>query len=97
LNDEKSDLEDSLMKKLDEYSFMQNKTDDIDKIRYYWAYHMPCALLVNGKQKIWFSHLKMIYEMLYKDKDKNVRTTMSAGFKEIINLLDIELMESAEE
>lgn len=39
----------------------------------------------------------MIYEMLYKDKDKNVRTTMSAGFKEIINLLDIELMENAEE
>lgn len=58
---------------------------------------MPCAILVNGKQKIWFSHLKKIYDMLYKDILINVRTTMSAGFKEIIDLLDIQLMESAEE
>ena len=43
-----NDLEDSLMEKLDEYSFMQNKTDDVDKIKYYWAYNMPCAILVNG-------------------------------------------------
>ena len=45
---EKENIEDSLMNKLDEYSFMQNKTDDVDKIRYYWAYNMPCAILVNG-------------------------------------------------
>jgi len=48
VGEEKNDIEDSLMNKLDEYSFMQNKTDDVDKIRYYWAYNMPCAILVNG-------------------------------------------------
>jgi len=37
------------MNKLDEYSFMQNKTDDVDKIRYYWAYNLPCAVLVCSK------------------------------------------------
>jgi hypothetical protein len=50
VGEEKNDIEDSLMNKLDEYSFMQNKTDDVDKIRYYWAYNMPCAILVNGGQ-----------------------------------------------
>jgi|TARA_B110000305_G_C19425563_1_gene633399 hypothetical protein len=57
------DLEDSLMEKLDEYSFMQNgKTEDVDKIKYYWAYNMPCAILVNGGQKFWVSHLKNVYD-----------------------------------
>ena len=95
--DEKADIEDSLMNKLDEYSFMQNKTDDVDKVRYYWAYNMPCAILVNGGQKFWFDHLKNIYELIYKDILINVRTTMSAGFKEIIELLDIDKMEDLEE
>lgn len=45
---EDKDLEDSLMNKLEEYSFAQNKSDDIDKVRYYWAYNMPCAILVSG-------------------------------------------------
>ncbi len=45
---EDSDFEDSLMNKLDDYSFMQNKNDDVDKIKYYWAYNMPCAIMVNG-------------------------------------------------
>lgn len=52
------------MEKLDEYSFMQNggKTEDVDKIKYYWAYNMPCAILVNGGQKFWNSHLKNVYD-----------------------------------
>ena len=40
-------LEDSLLNKIDDYSFMQNKTDDVDKIKYYWAYNMPCAIMVS--------------------------------------------------
>ena len=94
--DEK-DLEDSLLNKLDDYSFMQNKIDDVDKIKYYWAYNLPCAILCNGRSKFWFSHLKGIYDILYKDILINVRTAMSAGFKEIIELLDIDKMEKAED
>jgi hypothetical protein len=41
-------LESSLVEKLEEVSFMQNnKSEEIDKIKYYWAFNMPCALLVN--------------------------------------------------
>ena len=58
---------------------------------------MPCALLVNGGQKFWTDHMKSIYEMLYKDMLVNVRTAMSSGFKEIIELLDIDKMEKEEE
>jgi hypothetical protein len=84
------DLEDSL--KLDEYSFMQNKSDDVDKIKYYWAYNMPCALMVNDP-KFWKSHLRNVYELLYKDILINIRTTMSSSFKEVIELVKIEQME----
>ena len=92
-----NDLENSLMEKLDDYSFMQNKTDDIDKIKYYWAYNMPCALMVNGKSKYWFASLKNVYEILFKDILINLRTSVSASFKEIIELLDINKMEKAED
>ena len=92
-----SDLDESLANKLDEYSFMQNKNDDIDKIKYYWAYNLPCALLVNGGQRYWMDHMKNIYELLYKDILLNVRTTMAAGFKEVINLVEIEKMENPED
>jgi len=91
------DFESSLMEKLEECSFKQNKTDDIDKVKYYWAYNMPCAILVNQGQKFWFTHLKNIYELLYKDILINVRVTMSSGFKEIIELLDIDKMEKDED
>ena len=86
------DLEDSIMNKLDEYSFMQNKTDDVDKIRYYWAYNLPCAVLVCSKAHpaFWKENLKDIYDLLYKDVLLNVRTALAAGFKEIIQLLDIQ-------
>lgn len=96
-NGAEGDLEDSLMEKLDEYSFMQNKTDDVDKIKYYWAYNMPCAILVNGGQKFWNTHLKNIYELLIKDVLINTSTSMAAGFKEIIEILDIDKMETQEE
>ena len=35
--------------------------------------------------------------MLYKDILINVRTSMSSGFKEVIELLDIDKMENPEE
>jgi hypothetical protein len=35
--------------------------------------------------------------LLYKDILINTRTTMSAGFKEVIELLEIEKMEKAED
>ena len=92
-----SDLEGSLMEKLEEYLLLQNKNDSGDKVKYYWAYNLPCALLVNGGQKFWFSHLKDIYTMLNKDSLINVRTAMSAGFKEIIDLLNVQTMEKEEE
>lgn len=58
----------------DDYSFKQNKSDDIDKVRYYWAYNMPCAILVNGSSnQFWNDNLKNIYEMLHKDILLNVR------------------------
>ena len=53
--------------------------------------------MVNGGQKFWFSHLKNIYELLYKDILINTRTTMSAGFKEVIELLEIEKMDKPED
>ena len=94
---DKDDLDSSLMDKLDDYSFMQNKADDVDKVKYYWAYNLPCALLVNEKSKFWFSHMKNIYDLLYKDVLINLRTTIAASFKDIIDLLEIEKMEKEEE
>ena len=87
---ENEDFEDSL--KLDECSFMQNKSDDVDKIKYYWAYNMPCAIMVNDP-KFWKSNLRNVYELLYKDILINIRSTMSSSFKEVIELVKIEQME----
>ena len=53
---------------------------------------MPCAIMVN-EVPFWKDHLKNVYELLYKDILINIRTTMSAGFKEIIDLVQIEKME----
>ena len=58
---------------------------------------MPCALLVNGKSKYWFDSLKNVYEILYKDILINLRTSISASFKEIIEILEINKMEKVEE
>ena len=64
----------------------------MDKIKYYWAYNMPCAIMVNPAP-FWKSHLRNVYELLYKDILINIRTTMSSSFKEIIELVQIEKME----
>ena len=93
----KDELNSSLMDKLDDYSFMQNKADDVDKVKYYWAYNLPCTLLVNGKSLFWFSHLKNIYDLLYKDVLINLRTTIAASFKDIIDLLEIDKMENKDD
>ena len=74
-------------------SFTTNGKDDIDKVKYYWAYNMPCALMVNGKQRFWFDHIKPFYEMLYQDILLNIRTTVSSSFKELITILEIEKMQ----
>ena len=97
--DDKDILEESLVDKIDGYSFAQNKADDVDKVRYYWAFNMPCAILVCGKDnaQFWNDNLKTIYDMLHKDILLNVRTAMAAGFKEIIKLLDIQKMENETE
>lgn len=77
-------------------SFMTTKNEDVDKIKYYWAYNLPCALLVNGKNKFWKEHLKQFYVLLYKDILLNLRTTISASFKEIIELIDFNELEESE-
>lgn len=77
-------------------SFMTTKNEDVDKIKYYWAYNLPCALLVNGKNKFWLGHLKQFYILLYKDILLNLRTTVSASFKEVIELIDFTDLEESE-
>ena len=58
---------------------------------------MPCALMVNGRQQFWLSHLKVFYEQLYRGILINLWTTMASGFLEVINHLDIETMEKPAE
>mmetsp|Transcript_39605 Transcript_39605/g.60606 ORF Transcript_39605/g.60606 Transcript_39605/m.60606 type:complete len:112 (-) Transcript_39605:1384-1719(-) len=58
---------------------------------------MPCALLVNGGQTFWIDHMKAVYQLLYKDSQVNVRTALSAGFKEIVDLLDLQKMDKLDE
>lgn len=85
---EDKDLEDSFLNRLEEYSFAQNQSDDVDKIRYYWAYNLPCAILVTeSDSKFWLNNLKPIYEMLHKDVLINVRKAMAAGYKDVIRLM----------
>ena len=45
--------------------------------------------MVNGGQKYWKSHLKEIYQALYKDILLNVRKSLAAGLVEIAKLLDL--------
>lgn len=91
---EEKDLEDSFMNKLEEYSFAQNKSDDLDKVRYYWAYNLPCAIQVlDSNVNFWNTHLRNVYDMLYKDILLTVRTSMAAGFKEIIKMINFDLLE----
>lgn len=88
------DIEESLMEKVDEFA---GKNEDVEKVKNQWAYNLPCALLVNGGQKYWLAHLKPIYKILLKDTPTEAKTALSAGFKELINLVSIEKLESKEE
>jgi hypothetical protein len=71
---------------------MQNNSDDNDKVMYHWAYNLPCALLVNGRNKFWFDHIKTIYEMLRKETAMNLRVSLACSFKELISILEIDKM-----
>jgi hypothetical protein len=71
-------------------SFTANQNDDIDKVKYYWAYFMPCALLLNGGNSYWELRLREIFTRLYKDVLLNVRKSLAAGMFEIMKLVDME-------
>jgi hypothetical protein len=32
---------------------MGNSNDDADKIKFNWAYYLPCCLLINGGERFW--------------------------------------------
>lgn len=70
-------------------SFMANSNDDVDKIKYYWAFYSGCALLINGGEDYWLSTLKPIYEKLYKDLQINVRKTLASSLVEVMKQVDM--------
>jgi hypothetical protein len=70
-------------------SFTANTNDDIDKVKYYWAYFMPCALLLNNGQTYWELKIKGIFQKLYKDILLNVRKCLAAGLYDIMKLVDL--------
>lgn len=88
------DLEDSLMDKIEQMSI---RGEDEDKVKYQWAYNMPCALLVNGGIKFWTKKLKTIFKALMAEKASNIKNSLAAGFKEIIKLVEIDKLETKEE
>ena len=71
-------------------SFTANQNDDVDKVKYYWAFFMPCALLLNGGTHYWDSRIKDIFTKLYKDVLLNVRKSLAAGMYDIMKLVDME-------
>lgn len=71
-------------------SFTANQNDDVDKIKYYWAYYIPCSLLLNGGNKFWEMKIRDIFSRLYKDVLVNVRKSLAAGMIEIMKLVDME-------
>jgi hypothetical protein len=32
---------------------MGNANDDVEKIKFNWAFNLPCVLLINGGQAFW--------------------------------------------
>ncbi len=71
-------------------SFTANQNDDVDKIKYYWAYYIPCSLLLNGGNQFWETKIRDIFSRLYKDVLVNVRKSLAAGMIEIMKLVDME-------
>ena len=65
-------------------SFAATPIDDFDKVKYSWAYFMPCALLLNNGQIYWDTRLKTIYSKLFKDLLLNVRKSLSSSLYEVM-------------
>ena len=42
-------------------SFTANQNDDVDKVKYYWAYFIPCAIVLNGGNHYWESKIKEVF------------------------------------
>ena len=68
---------------------MANANDDVDKMKYNWAFFMPCALLINGGQSYWKAKLKNVYQKLYKDILLNTRKTLASSLVEVMKLVDM--------
>eukprot|EP00347_Sterkiella_histriomuscorum_P014101 403362163 len=75
-------------------SFMGNQNDDIDKVKYCWAFYIGCALTINGGQTYWETKLRSIYQKLYKDILLNVKKSLASSLVEIVKLVDIESQEN---
>jgi hypothetical protein len=75
-------------------SFAPNQNDDVDKIKYYWAYFLPCALALNDKQTFWLSKGRATFNKLYKDVLLNVRRSLSASLFEVMKLVDMSSLEN---
>ena len=71
-------------------SFTANQNDDVDKVKYYWAYFIPCSLVLNGGNVFWESKIRDVFQKLYKDVLVNVRKSLAAGMVEIMKLVDME-------
>lgn len=70
-------------------SFMGAPTDDLDKIKYSWAFNMPCILLVNGGQSFWQQRAMSVYEMLSKEIILNIRKTLASSLVEVMKLVNM--------
>ena len=74
-------------------SFAPNQNDDVDKIKYYWSFFMPCAILLNGGQPYWYFKVKPVFLKLHKDILLNVRKSLAASLFEVMKLVDMDSKE----
>lgn len=75
-------------------SFASNPNDDIDKIKYQWAYYLPCALLLNGGEVYWERKGKAVFSRLQKDLLINVRKSLAASLIEVVKLIDMQSLDN---
>jgi hypothetical protein len=75
-------------------SFASNNTDDIDKVKYQWAYYLPCALALNGGQAFWEKRGMQVFKRLYKDLLISVRKSLAASLTDVIKLVDMRNVEN---
>ena len=64
-------------------SFMNNSSDDIDRIRHCWAFNLPAALDILGSY-YWQTRLFPIYAKLQTDIQLCVRKTLASSFGDVI-------------